>query len=188
MVRVTNTTVCNLISRLLWTVPKGMRFAWNPEISVRNRHPPPHGADASRDSRHLVASHATSGRLPGASPRRSPLKCSELPAPPSLRQMWTRRGRMIFGRAPLPANDRLKTTPTSKFPGAPSRTRTDTVRILRRRVRAFATSGNAPPKRSYRLQDNAFMRCRYASGSAPIRPRIAPGRRDDAGTRLGRRY
>lgn len=70
------------------------------------------------------------------------------------------------------------------FAVPPSRTRTDTWRILRRRAPRFTTSEDGSLTRSYRLQDRNFERCRYASGPVPIRPRFAPGRRVRAATRF----
>ena len=80
---------------------------------------------------------------------------------------------------------RAATVSYQRFCCAPSRTRTDTVGISRRGEPRSATSVNSPLKRALRLCNSYFRRSRYASDSASIRPRTAPGRGGDAGASLG---
>jgi hypothetical protein len=79
----------------------------------------------------------------------------------------------------------MQTAPEQLRFCAPSRTRTDTVRILRTGEPLPATRRNGSPKRSYRLQGSVFERCRYAFGTGSDRPRVARGRRGDAGVSRG---
>jgi hypothetical protein len=78
---------------------------------------------------------------------------------------------------PRPSVNRISWSPRASVTyGAPSRTRTDTGRILRTMARVFATSGNGSRNGPYRLQDTSFLRCQYVSGTPRIRPQNAPGR------------
>jgi len=66
---------------------------------------------------------------------------------------------------------------------APSRTRTNTARILRTAVWLAETSGNGQLAVIISPARERNCRCRYGRGTAPIQPQNAPGRRGGAGHR-----